>query len=188
MFSQLSPVEIEGKAERPSSAITFDNPIRSRTMKRMTFAIVTALILGAITLGLPKLKIDVKANPVAKPAAAQIGNDACRRVSFRFRNMHNSGGRIRFQRIRYFNPENNRVQTENVNNVECAQGATCTTTDNNLRDSEGVRLTRFMLIYRFLPPGPGNNWSNEVESGWFVPNQPVCHADREYGGTQWVVR
>jgi hypothetical protein len=188
MFSRHSPVEIEESAERGCSAITFDDPIRSGTMKRMTYAIVTALILGAITPGLPKLKSDVKANPVAKPAAAQIGNDACRRVSFRFRNLHNSGGRIRFQRIRYFNTVNSREQTEDVNNVECPQGATCETTNNSLRDSEGVRLTRFMLIYRFLPPGQGNNWSNEVESDWFVPNQPICRADRVYGGTQWAIR
>jgi hypothetical protein len=28
MFSRHSPVEIEGKVERPSSAITLDNPIK----------------------------------------------------------------------------------------------------------------------------------------------------------------
>ena len=156
-------------------------------MKRITFAIAVALILGAITIALPKLKSDVQANPVTKPAAPQIGPNACRSVTFRFRNNHRFGGRIRFQRIRYFRQANG-WQTEDVNNVECPNGATCETTNNNLRNSDGERLTRFILIYRYLPAGPAANWSGEVESGVFEPDQPVCTADRTYGGTQWAIR
>jgi hypothetical protein len=72
--------------------------------------------------------------------------------------------------------------------VECPHERTCETTNNNLRDSEGERLTRFILIYRYLPDGPAANWSGEVESPVFEPNQPVCNNDRSYGGTQWVIR
>src|SRR5262249_32463305 len=86
MFSRCSPVEVEGKAERPRSAITFDNLTRSKEMKRITFALATALILGALTIALPRLRSNVQANPVAKPAAPQIGPDHCGNVKFQFVN------------------------------------------------------------------------------------------------------
>jgi hypothetical protein len=78
MFSWFSVVEVEGKAERPHSEITFDNQTRGKTMKRITFAIATALILGAHTLSLPKFKPDVKASLLAEPAAS-LG-DACKNL------------------------------------------------------------------------------------------------------------
>lgn len=59
-------------------------------MKRITFAVAAALILGAATLALPKLKSDVRANPVAKPVAAPLG-DACTNVKVRFKNQHYTG-------------------------------------------------------------------------------------------------
>src|SRR5262245_32825066 len=100
MFSRRSPVEVEGIAERRCSAITSDNTIRSKAMNRITFALVTALALAAITFSVTKLEFDVQANPVAEPAAAPLG-DACQNVKFKFTNQHRSGGKIRFQRIRY---------------------------------------------------------------------------------------
>src|SRR5262245_46565514 len=100
MFSRRSPVEVEGKAERRRSATTVDNQTRSKTMKRITFAVATALILGALSLALPKLKSDAKANPVAKPAL-QIGPDACKNVKFQFKNTRNNGEIIRAQKIEY---------------------------------------------------------------------------------------
>jgi hypothetical protein len=185
MFSQFSPVEIEGKAELPNSAITFDNPIRSRTMKRMTFAIVTALILGAVTLALPKLKSDVQAKPVAIPATPQIGPDACRRVRFRFTNQRNT--RIRFRQVLYFNVSRNRGFNEVVNG-ECDPGATCATLGDNLPDAQGMRLTRFQLRYQL---STANGWSNDILSPIFIPNDLVCGDDRIYGPLppqSWEIR
>jgi hypothetical protein len=156
-------------------------------MKRFTFALAAALILGALAISLPRFGSEVQATPVASPAGGTFG-DACRNVTFKFKNEHNSGGKIKFQRIKYFNQANGDWQTEDVNNVECNQGATCATNGNNLRDSEGERLTKFRLIYKYLPTGAGANWSDEVESGVFEPNTPTCNANRQYGGSHWVIR
>ena len=38
-------------------------------MRKVTLAVATALVLGALTIALLKLKSDVHANPVAIPAA-----------------------------------------------------------------------------------------------------------------------
>src|SRR5215510_9883247 len=98
MFSRRPPVEVEGKAERPRSATTVDNQTRSKTMKRIAFAVATALILGALTLALPKLKSDAKANPVAKPAAPQMGPDACKNVKFQFKSNRHFGEVVEYGR------------------------------------------------------------------------------------------
>jgi len=158
-------------------------------MRRITFALAIALILGALTISLPKFKSNVQANPVANPMAVSFG-DACQNVRFKFTNKHHSGGKIRFQRIRYYNKANGNWQTEDVNNADCNQNATCTTTGNNLRDSEGEDLTKFRLVYKYLPTGAGANWSDEVESGDLAPTNPVCNANKTYGpGSQgWVIR
>jgi hypothetical protein len=39
MFSRFSPVEVEGKAERPRSAITFDNPIEPNAREAEIFSL-----------------------------------------------------------------------------------------------------------------------------------------------------
>jgi hypothetical protein len=140
-------------------------------------------------MSLSKNESGLQANPVAKAAAVPFG-DACKRVSFKFTNRHNSGGQIKFQRIQYRNSVNTDWQTEDVNNVVCNQGATRTTSNNNLRDSEGVNLTKFRLVYKYKGPGAAANWSDEVISGVLTPTNPTCRADKTYGpGSEgWVIR
>jgi hypothetical protein len=214
MFSRRSPVEVEGKAERNRSAITFDNltlpnaraakssafvarsfqrpalrpAIRSKSMKRITFALATALILGALTIALPKVKSDVKANPVA-PSAALTFADPCTNVKARFKNQHYSGGQIKFQRIKFYNHDSGNWYTEDVNNLICNQDQLCTTAGNNLRDSEGENLTKFQLIYKYKGPGSAANWSGEVISPVFsvTAGNERCTANKMYGGPSWAV-
>jgi hypothetical protein len=116
--------------------------------------------------------------------------DACQNVSFKFTNRHNSGGQIKFQRIRYRNQANGDWQTEDINNITCNQGSTCTTTGNRLRDSEGENLTQFRLVYKYKPTGAGANWSDEVESSILRPTNATCRANKTYGpGSEgWVIR
>src|SRR5262245_9131902 len=117
-------------------------------MKRIMFALATALILGALAISLSKVDSNVQASPITKPVTVALG-DACQNVRFKITNQHHECGQIKFQRIKYFNKANGAWQTEDVNNAVCNQGATCSTTGNNLRDSEGEDLTKFRLVYKF---------------------------------------
>jgi hypothetical protein len=158
-------------------------------MKRVTFAVAAGLIFSSLTISLSSPQSSVQAKPVSKTAGAPVG-DACRNVAFKFTNRHNSGGQIRFQRIRFFNQANGDWQSEDVPNITCNQGATCTTNGNNLRDSEGENLTQFRLVYRYKPTGPGANWSDEVETGIFRPTNSTCRANKTYGpgSDGWVIQ
>ena len=113
-------------------------------MKSITFAVATALILGALTLALPKLKSDVKAGPVAKPAAPQIGPDACKNVKFQFKNTRNNGEIIRAQKIEYHQMVKNNWRTEltSFSVGDCANGSICTTKGDDLADSKGLKAAK----------------------------------------------
>src|SRR5262249_21533441 len=151
MFSRRPPVEVEGKAERRSSATTVDNQTRSKTMKRIAFAVATAIILGALTLALPKLKSDAKANPVVKPAAPQIGPDACKNVKFQFKNTRSNGELIRAQKVEYHQLVKNNWRTEltSFSIGDCANGSICTTKGDDLADSKGVQIDKVKLHYQW---------------------------------------
>jgi hypothetical protein len=193
MFSRRSPVEVEGKAERLRSATTVDNQIRSKTMKRITFAVTTALILGALTLALPKLKSDAKANPVAKPAAPQIGPDACKNVKFQFKNNRSNGEIIRAQKIEYHQLVKNNWRTELVefstSNGECGNGSICTTKGDNLADSKGVQLDKIKLHFQWKSTKPGSNWSDTIVSSvkTVASSEQVCTENKYYGGSEWII-
>jgi len=107
--------------------------------------------------------------------------DACKNVKFRFTNKHNSGGMIEVHQIKYFNKANGAWQTEDLKDLDCGQGKTCTTLGDNLRDSEGEDLTKIRFIYRYKGPNSTDNWSDYVEGGDKVPDNPTCFADKTYG-------
>jgi hypothetical protein len=153
----------------------------SKAMKRITFAVATALVLGALTIALPKLRSNVQAQPVAVPAAPQIGSKACTNVKFKFTNNRSDKATIRIEKVSY--KVIGKDHTENVHTSnECKYGATCTTTGDNLPDADGRSVTNIQLHYRYLPPGVGANWSDLVHT----PDQPdvaspTCGDRRTYG-------
>jgi len=169
----------------------------SKAMKRITFAIATTLILGALTLALPKLKSDVKAstvaNPVAKPAAPQIGPDACKNVKFQFKNNRSNGEIIRAQKIEYHQLVKDNWRTELVafsnSNGECPNGSTCTTKGDSLADSKGVQLDKVKLHFQWKSTKPGSNWSDTIVSSIkSVPSsEQVCTENKYYGGSEWII-
>jgi hypothetical protein len=191
MFSRRSPVEVEGKAERRRSATYVDNQTRSKTMKRITFAVATALILGGLTLALPKFKSDAKANPVAKPAAAQIGPDACKNVKFQFKNTRNNGEIIRAQKIEYHQLVKNNWRTEltSFSVGDCGNGSICTTKGDDLADSKGVQLDKVKLHFQWKSNKPGANWSDTIESTIknVASSEQVCTEGKYYGGSEWKI-
>ena len=151
-------------------------------MKRITFALAAALILGALTIALPKLNSDVKANPVAKPAAPQLGAKACKNVKFKFTNNRSDEATIRIEKVSYhLNGVGDHTELVHTSS-DCRHGQTCTTTGDNLPDADGRSVTSIQLVYKYLPKTVGANWSGLVQT----PNQPnvantVCSDNRTYG-------
>src|SRR5262249_36626252 len=150
-------------------------------MKRIMFAVTTALILGALILALPKLRSNVQAEPVASPAP-QIGSKACKNVKFKFTNNRSDQATIRIEKVSYSvtgaGDHTELVHTTN----DCKFGSTCTTTGDNLPDADGRSVTNIQLHYKFLPKTVGANWSDLVHT----PNQPnvantTCSDSRTYG-------
>jgi hypothetical protein len=194
MFSRFSPVEAEGKAERRRSATTVDNQTRSKTMKRITIAITATLILGAITIALPKLRSGVRANPVASPATPRISQTGCQNVRFSFKNGR-PNETIRVEKIEYRQFATGNWRTELISfpgNGECAYQALCNTTGNNLVVPAGARLDQFNLYYKSKPSNGTAGWSATIGPIMFLPPpDPAaqqCMDYKIYGGAKWVVK
>src|SRR5262249_32712990 len=117
---------------------------------------------------------------ISSAAIAHAG-DACKNVKFKITNKHESGGSIEIRQIKYFNKANGAWQTEDVLNFVYAQGHTCTTLGDNLRDSEGEDLTKIRFVYRYKGPKSTDNWSDTIEGGDKVPDNPTCFANKTYG-------
>ena len=151
-------------------------------MKRITFAIAIALVLGALTISLPKFKSNVQANPIAGPAAPQIGSKACKNVKFKFTNNRSDEATIRIEKVSYsLSGAGDHTELVHTTN-DCRPGLTCTTTGDNLPDADGRSVTNIQLHYKYLPKTTGSNWSGLVHT----PNQPnvsntVCNDSRTYG-------
>lgn len=115
----------------------------------------------------------------AQPARAD--DDACRRVSFRFTNDHETRREIKVIEVQYRNVVNNRNPTVDVTDVECAYGATCSTAPIDLRDVEGNKIDNIRFVYRYREQD--GDWSDRTSrgAGPFDDKQKECRADRSYG-------
>jgi hypothetical protein len=151
-------------------------------MRKITLAVATTIVLGALTVALPKLKSDVQANTAAVPAAPQLGKKACKNVKFKFTNNRSDQATIRIEKVSY-NLTGVGEHTELVHtSSDCRHGQTCTTTGDNLPDADGRSVTSIQLVYKYLPKTAGANWSGLVQT----PNQPnvantVCGDNKTYG-------
>ena len=110
---------------------------------------------------------------LAGGATAAHAGDACRNVKFQITNQKNHT--ITVTQVKYFNQANNRLQAEAIRNIQCAAGATCVTRGDNLRDSEGEDLTRFVFVLK------NEGGENRHETGVKVSSSPRCNADKTYG-------
>jgi hypothetical protein len=110
--------------------------------------------------------------------------DLCRNVKLQFKNERPV--RIKVHKIEYFNTVNNKTQTEDVN-VECNAGATCTTSGQDLRDSEGIKLTKF--VFYFYDRESDGDWSKTSrKTQEKEPVDQICRADRQYSGNPlWTI-
>lgn len=108
-------------------------------------------------------------------------SDTCTNVKFKFTNKHNSGGIIEMHQVKYFNKANGQWRTEDLKDLQCGHAKTCTTSGDNLTDSEGEELTKFHFVYRYKGTKSTDNWSDYVEGGDKVPDDPTCNANKVYG-------
>ena len=143
-------------------------------MKKITIAVATALVLGAITIAIPKLRSNVQAKPVASPAAPPIVSGACNNVKFKFtNNLALNEAKVRIEKVSYnvvgVGSKSELVHTDN----DCLYNHTCTTTGDTLSNAGGRDLTNIQIWYKFLAtkPSVGQNWSDEVHT----PNISKSH-------------
>lgn len=113
---------------------------------------------------------------LAAPASAA---DACKNVKFVVTNNHFEQRDIRIQQVKYFNPHVGKVQTENVKNLVCKFGATCTTDGDNLANAAKVDLRDIQVVFKYLEHD--GQWSKNFVTQPYSPNYPKCGDDSKYG-------
>jgi hypothetical protein len=113
------------------------------------------------------------------PADAEAGSTTCKSVRFSFTNKHVDKRSIKVVKVKYFDTYDNQWRTEEVSNIDCAFGKTCTTKGDDLTDVEGQKITKIRFIYKYEERD--GQWSKEFEGGDKEPSDPICRADRTYG-------
>jgi|GraSoiStandDraft_4_1057263.scaffolds.fasta_scaffold1863775_1 hypothetical protein len=111
--------------------------------------------------------------------------DACKDVKFQIKNLRPNT--IRITKVEYFNAANGRTQSEGVANLDCASGATCTTSGDNLTDSEGEDLSS--VVFFFNDRESDGGWSNnDMKTQKKSPITKKCAAGMTYKGSPtWTV-
>lgn len=99
--------------------------------------------------------------------------DSCRNISFTIKNERN--GDIEIKKVTYFNQDENRWQDEDVPNTEIKRGQSRKFGKEDLRDSEGDKITK--IKFEFVDKNDGQSKVSQV----FVPGIPRCSAERNYG-------
>lgn len=156
-------------------------------MKKTILAVAFALVIGVLGTTVLKPESKVQASPAAETSSPKMFGDACKNVKFKVTNNHSKNGDIEIRGVEYFNKANGKWQTEDLPNVVVGQDRTVTTGGDDLKDSEGEDLTKFKFIYRWKANGREANWSGEVKSKEFVPDNPTCNANRTYGNSSWII-
>ena len=122
---------------------------------------------------------------MSAPALVSAG-DACKDVKFQFKNQRSA--RIKVYKVEYFNAANGKTQTEQLNpEEECPSNTTCTTSGDNLRDSEGGDLRHF--VFYFNDQEADGDWSKDnIKTQWKEPVTQKYSAGMTYkGGSVWTI-
>ncbi|GMV57884.1 MAG: hypothetical protein L6Q72_17360 [Burkholderiaceae bacterium] len=111
----------------------------------------------------------------ATPALA----DTCKDVKFKVTNNHFEGREIEIRQVKYFNPHTGNTHTEDVKNLVCKHGATCTTDGDNLANAKNVDLNSIQVVFKYREHDGG--WSKEFQTQKFVPAYRKCTEGKTYG-------
>jgi hypothetical protein len=112
-------------------------------------------------------------------AAAPALADACKDVKFKVTNNHFEGREIEIRQVKYFNPHTGSTHTEDVKNLVCKQGSTCTTGGDNLANAKNVDLNSIQVVFKYREHDGG--WSKEFQTQKFVPAYRKCTEGKTYG-------
>lgn len=106
--------------------------------------------------------------------------DTCRNVSFRVSNARSRP--ILIVKVKYFNADKNKWQTEDVPNVTCPVNQVCYFGSENLAGAENDRLTKIVVVFQ----DQGSN--ADQASPQFTVDSPQCRANKQYGaGQNWAI-
>jgi hypothetical protein len=126
---------------------------------------LSACILGTVGCGL------------AAPASAV---DACKDVKFKVTNQHVEGREIEVRRVLFTNPHNGGAeQSEDLKNLVCKFGSTCTTDGDDLGNANKVDLRGIKVVFSYRERD--GQWSQEFVTQPFTPGIPKCSEGRTYG-------
>jgi hypothetical protein len=112
-------------------------------------------------------------------AATPAFADTCKDVKFKVSNNHFEGREIEIRKVKYFNPHTGNTHTEDVKNLECRHGATCTTNGDNLANAKNVDLNSIQVVFKYREHDGG--WSKEFQTQKFVPALRKCTEGKTYG-------
>lgn len=106
--------------------------------------------------------------------------DTCKSVKFKVTNSHAEGRQIEIRKVKYYNPHTRRTHTEDVKNLRCAHGSTCTTGGDNLTDALNIDLNDIQVV--FAVQERDGDWSKEFQTQPFKPTYRKCtNSDKVYG-------
>ena len=109
------------------------------------------------------------------PASA----DTCKDVKFKVTNNHSEGREIQIRKVKYFNPHTSSTQTEDVGNLMCNHGSTCTTRGDNLANAKNVDLNSIQVVFKYRERD--GQMSKEFQTQAFVPAYRKCTEGKTYG-------
>lgn len=114
--------------------------------------------------------------------------DECKNVSFLVKN-NTSEFAIYITKVKYFNRNSGKWKTENVSEVRCDQGVTCTVGgQDDLADAKDDDITKISFIYNYYLNGYAAKKSQNKESKVFNPSSPKCNEGKVFGtGQNWQI-
>lgn len=119
------------------------------------------------------------------PALAAV----CQDVTFTVNNGHYTGKIIKIKKVKYWDDTANSSNTEDVVDINCGTGKTCTTLGDDLGSIAEDRLLHDLtnIQFQYQYKEADGDWSTPVWSKKFVPTDTECRNDRNYGGSTWVI-
>lgn len=126
-----------------------------------------------------KLSVLLAALVAACAAGPASAADACKNVKFLVTNNHFEGREIRIEQVKYYNPHAGKEQTEDVKNLVCKYGATCTTGGDNLANAEKVDLRDIKIVFAYREHD--GQWSKDFVTQPYAPKYPKCDDNSKYG-------
>lgn len=113
-------------------------------------------------------------------AASPASAGKCKKVKFNVTNDHFEGRKIQIRKVKFRNPhKKGKEQTENVKNVICYHGHTCSTGGDNLKDADKVDLYDISVEFRYWEHD--GEWSKTFTTRPFTPTYRKCIEGKKYG-------